>query len=701
VNNNNNYNIRDYHDPFDVDKFTRLIHFTNQEGGGFTPTEKAALLARYSRSTKSMVDLIESGFTNNKDRGPTFINKLLSEFGDDSVAELDSQQVGIEGLSLLAASKLTDRRIGISFLEKSTRYVPFSADSFYIPSEIFEMGLVDDYKNLCALSYKTFQFIYNDLLSLLKEQYPIESYYFYDSITKKEVPFESLSLEYDLSMAEKAYQRSLKDKAFDNAGYAWLLSLKTNIGFNGNSRAIEYLLKNCKVSPLSELRELEFNLYNLLSENIEPFIKRAKNPEHQIINTNPFSIYSPSNGDSIISVYKHNIVNLLRTYDHFHTDLDNIDPMMMDENPKIPKNMKQNTNLVKNLLTEIGLAKNDGTKIHLKDVKTGNDMPTRIDLENFRPVVDIVSFMNEQFCIDQLCSAIIYENNENLLYYDDKNSNNIDENLRILPANLTNIKAGVLYDIINNNRVLEDFGYIDTRVNKTTENTLSFNDISSYWQENAGLEDNPVHQDYLDKKKLSLTQDQSYIIKKYIGERRNRRDKLGRAFEFIDYTIELSSSFRIMREFKRHRLLNLLSQKVITARNSYASFIFPDIFLKNQHLFNEYKYLLEQSFTLYDKIIKKSNDYHTAQYVLPAGVRTNYVFKINFRELDHLLSLRTTPQSHEEFRHICQGIYNLLMIIHPNLIKQLEFVDLNEYSLGRLKSEYNKENKLKNVIGEV
>jgi thymidylate synthase ThyX len=65
------------------------------------------------------------------------------------------------------------------------------------------------------------------------------------------------------------------------------------------------------------------------------------------------------------------------------------------------------------------------------------------------------------------------------------------------------------------------------------------------------------------------------------------------------------------------------------------------------------------------------------------------------------LSLRTTPQSHEEFRHICQGIYNLLMIIHPNLIKQLEFVDLNEYSLGRLKSEYNKENKLKNVIGEV
>lgn len=692
------YRILDIPDPFTVDdKFTRYIHLNSKNS-----VDKAALLSRYSRTTKSLIDLIQTEFQD-KNRGSDFMKKLLSQYGDDSVAELASEQIGIEGLSLLAASKLTDQRIGISFLEKSTRYVPFTPEQFYVPGEIYHYGLLDEFKALAALSHKTFSFVFKEVVELSQENIPIKSCLFYDNKTQKDVPFENLSLESDIKIAEKSYERAVKDRAFDNAGYAWLLSLKTNLGFNANARSLEYLLSKCKLSPLSEINDIGYHLYDLLSPSIEPFISRV-NPVITNINdllsditNNPFEIYKDGN-NSIVSVYKHNIVNLLKTYDTFHDNLEDIKASVTSSSSN-PNNKitKQNTNLVKNILSEMGLANSEGNKINLKETISKT---IAVDPLAFRPNADIISFMNEQYCIDHLCTAILYENNENLLDYDEQNINNIDENLRIIDIDRTKVKAGILFDILNGNKLLEDFHNIDTTVNKTTENTLTFNDINAYWEENASIKDSTIYQDYEDKSKNTINKEQNYIINKYVQNRRNRRDRLGRAFEFIDYTFSISSSFRMMREFKRHRVGAFLYPQVVTARNSFDSFIFPPIFLKNKPLFDEYKYLIEQSFGLYNKIIKKSNDYHTAQYVLPLGVRTDYVAKMNMRALDHLLSLRTTPQALEEFRQVAQLIYQLLLVIHPNLIKLFRFVDLGSYELGRIKSEYRTQYKL-NAIGEI
>lgn len=704
------YRIMDIPDPFNIEddgNYTRYIHLNSKNSS----VDKAALLSRYSRSTKSLIDLLKTEFQD-KNRGSDFMKKLLAQYGDDSVAELASEQIGIEGLSLLAASKLTDQRLGISFLEKSTRYVPFSPENFYIPSEIYHCGLLDEFKALAALSHKTFSFIFKEVMELTKEVITIKSCLFYDNKKQKEVSFENLTLESDIKNAEKSYERAVKDRAFDNAGYAWLLSLKTNLGFNANGRALEYLLSKCKLSPLSEINDIGYHLYDLLSPSVEPFISRA-NPSAVITNNglfsditnNPFEIYKDGN-NSIVSVYKHNIVNLFKTYDTFHDDLEELSETVgktaagktsvggpLNNN----KTMKQNTNLVKNILSEMGLANSEGNKINLKETKVNT---ISVDPMSFKPNVDIIAFMNEQYCIDHLCTAILYQNNENLLDYDEQNINNIDENLRIIDIDRNKVKAGILFDILNGNKLLEDFHNIDTTVNKTTENTLSFNDINAYWEENASIKDNTIYQDYEDKNKNTINKEQNYIINKYVQNRKNRRDRLGRAFEFIDYTFAVSSSFRMMREFKRHRIGSFLYPQVITARNSFDSFIFPPIFIKNKPLFDEYKNLIEQSFALYNKIIKKSNDYHTAQYVLPLGVRTDYVTKMNMRALDHLLSLRTTPQALEEFRQVAQGIYSLLLVIHPNLIKLFKFVDMNNHELGRIKSEYRTQYKL-NTIGEI
>src|SRR5262249_56310835 len=58
-------------------------------------------------------------------RGEDFYQRVLVGYGDDSVAELAGAHVAVEQISTLAAKALEDSRIGISPLEKSTRYVRF------------------------------------------------------------------------------------------------------------------------------------------------------------------------------------------------------------------------------------------------------------------------------------------------------------------------------------------------------------------------------------------------------------------------------------------------------------------------------------------------------------------------------------------------------------------------------------------------
>ena len=58
-------------------------------------------------------------------RAEEFYERVLVGYGDDSVAELAGAHVAVERTSTLAAKALEDSRIGISPLEKSTRYMRF------------------------------------------------------------------------------------------------------------------------------------------------------------------------------------------------------------------------------------------------------------------------------------------------------------------------------------------------------------------------------------------------------------------------------------------------------------------------------------------------------------------------------------------------------------------------------------------------
>src|SRR5581483_1072332 len=109
---------------------------------GLPEVVKGALFSRYSRTAKSLRRVFLDEFVHNPDldlrrsaadqdavvaadRAEQFYERVLVGYGDDSVAELGGAHVALERVSALAAKEIEDSRIGLSPLEKSTRYVFF------------------------------------------------------------------------------------------------------------------------------------------------------------------------------------------------------------------------------------------------------------------------------------------------------------------------------------------------------------------------------------------------------------------------------------------------------------------------------------------------------------------------------------------------------------------------------------------------
>ncbi len=219
---------------------------------------KAALFARYSRSRKGLRELLMSEFRDAlgdcelpySEKAKDFFRRVLAEYGDDSVAELAYFHVGIEGASMLAVKELENSRIGLSYLEKSSRYVSFS--DFYKGEEV----AVEPYLTYIEALFA----FYKDAYKALRE-------HLLSTLTPPE------------GIAEEAWKRAVRAKAFDIARHALPLSTLTNVGIAGNARAFEYLIVKAYASPYPEVRQLGEEVRAELSKVAPEFLERVKGPK--------------------------------------------------------------------------------------------------------------------------------------------------------------------------------------------------------------------------------------------------------------------------------------------------------------------------------------------------------------------------------------------------------------------------------------
>jgi len=237
---------------------------------------KGTLFSRYSRSAKDLRRLFLDEFVNasefknyfqktkeekdsllKTEKAEDFYERILVGYGDDSVAELGGAHLALENISTLATKSIEEHRIGLSPLEKSSRYVYFDKKingryQFYTPKKIASSKYSSLYEKANNFLFDTYSKIVHELQPLLMEIYPGD---------KNDV----------------AYKFSIRAKACDLARYLLPLSAKTNLGIFGNGRAFEYLLINLFVDPLDEVIELAKKINQELRKVIPAFIKRANN----------------------------------------------------------------------------------------------------------------------------------------------------------------------------------------------------------------------------------------------------------------------------------------------------------------------------------------------------------------------------------------------------------------------------------------
>lgn len=260
---------------------------------------KGALFSRYSRSAKGVRRLFLDEFFGRvktfevsetskvlsetaeaRAKAEAFYARVLSDYGDDSVGELGGAHIAFQEVSQIAAKTIEDHRIGLAFLEKSSRYVPFDdlvngRYRYYRDRNLFESRYgAQVIQHLDGL-FETYSVMLPRMIAYLEQTHPIDDIEFENAITGEVEKFAHIRDDEFRKSAAFAYKSAVRAQACDLLRCFLPMATLTNVGVWGNGRALEYMLLNLLADSFNENRWLGRAGAQELDAVIGPFIKRA------------------------------------------------------------------------------------------------------------------------------------------------------------------------------------------------------------------------------------------------------------------------------------------------------------------------------------------------------------------------------------------------------------------------------------------
>ncbi|MCX8072657.1 MAG: FAD-dependent thymidylate synthase [Candidatus Binatia bacterium] len=181
--------------------------------------------------------------------------------------------------------------------------------------------------------------------------------------------------------------------------------------------------------------------------------------------------------------------------------------------------------------------------------------------------------------------------------------------------------------------------------------------------------------------------DREAVLRAYVGERRNRRHKPGRAFERTSYRFDVLTDYGAFRDLQRHRMLTIEWQP-FSPEHGYGT---PTAIIEAGAQ-DAWERALEQSRALYHKL-QRADLEEVAPYALCFAYRIRFYLHMNAREAMHILELRTSPQGHPVYRRVCQEMHRLIadQAGHRALAATMQFVSHEDVKLERLQAERRRE----------
>jgi len=176
--------------------------------------------------------------------------------------------------------------------------------------------------------------------------------------------------------------------------------------------------------------------------------------------------------------------------------------------------------------------------------------------------------------------------------------------------------------------------------------------------------------------------DRVALLTTYVGDRRNRRHRPGRALERTDYRFELVTDYGAFRDLQRHRMLTMEWQPLGIA----LGYDMPEV-VADAGLGDRYDEAIGRAEELYRSL--RPDFPEQASYVVALAHRIRYVMQFNAREAMHLIELRSGVQGHPAYRRVAQQMHRAIAEVagHRALAEAMTFVDHGATDLERLESE--------------
>jgi thymidylate synthase ThyX len=176
--------------------------------------------------------------------------------------------------------------------------------------------------------------------------------------------------------------------------------------------------------------------------------------------------------------------------------------------------------------------------------------------------------------------------------------------------------------------------------------------------------------------------DRVALLRAYVGDRRNRRHKPGRAFERIDYRFDIVADYGAFRDLQRHRMLTIEWQS-LTPRHGFDV---PSAVV-DAGLVDTFHDAMQRSAAFYDSMVETFPT--EAAYAVALAYRLRYVMQMNAREAMHLIELRSSQQGHPSYRRVAQAMHRLIAerAGHHAVAAAMRHVDHSEHELARLAAE--------------
>src|SRR5687767_6829814 len=167
---------------------------------GVPPETQAYALAKYSRSSQSMLESIAEL---SEQRAAEFLETFYFQYGHRSIADLAHLAMAVENVSILAAIRVVDEPLWDG-QERSTRYQNFNRTKYHVPPSLAEEPR---YAATCEVLFAVYGELSRGLTDVLKRVVPRPD-----------------------EMDDGYYTRTLRARAFDVARYLLPLATRTSVG---------------------------------------------------------------------------------------------------------------------------------------------------------------------------------------------------------------------------------------------------------------------------------------------------------------------------------------------------------------------------------------------------------------------------------------------------------------------------------------